>query len=406
MNAAGASREQVLNRALLLLAPAVTIVVAAEFIVVGLLPLISRDMHLPLAQAGQLAGWWAFSAAVAGPFVTLIASRQSPRLTLIAILVLFAIGNAVIAVSSNFNVMLLTRIMQGAMLPAFVSVGAAVVTRLAPAAERGKGLARANLGFVLGALLALPAGVALAQGGDWRLPFLVLAIASLPATALIAFFFPPIPKGEEPPISAQIGLLRQSTFLAHLVLSVLIFAAMFSAYTFLGAWTEGVLGLSVWYVALFLFLFGVAGLVGNAISGRIADGAPMRTTVLAILALAASINVAALADQSILFSAIPLAVWGISHTASVTLSQVRVTLAGSDAPAFAMTMNISAANLGIAIGAFGGGWLIDQHGVDAIGLAPIGFAILAIPLAVFIGRRVTREAPRQPTEWRRRSARS
>ncbi|MBX5153963.1 MFS transporter [Rhizobium sp. NLR10a] len=60
-------------------APAITIVVASEFIVVGLLPLVSQDLRIPLAKEGELAGWWAFSAAVAGPFVTLLASWMAPR---------------------------------------------------------------------------------------------------------------------------------------------------------------------------------------------------------------------------------------------------------------------------------------------------------------------------------------
>ena len=67
MTAAGDRPEQALNKALWLMAPTTTIVVAAEFIVVGLLPLVAQDLRIPLAQAGALAGWFAFSAAVAGP---------------------------------------------------------------------------------------------------------------------------------------------------------------------------------------------------------------------------------------------------------------------------------------------------------------------------------------------------
>ena len=289
--------------------------------------------------------------------------------------------------------MLLARVLQGAALPVFISVGASVVTRLAPASEHGKGLARANIGFVLGVLLALPTGVALAQGGDWRLPFFVLAAASLLIAALIACLFPAVPEERPASIGDQLGLLRQPLFVAHLGLSVLLFAAMFSAYTYLGAWVEHALGLSAWWSALFLFLFGAAGLVGNGIAGRFADGAPMRATVVAIIILIAAINLAALAHSSILLAALPLAFWAISHTASVTLGQVRVTLAGGEAASFAMTMNISAANLGIAIGTVGGGGVIDAQGVGAIGLAPIGFAILAVPLAFLIGRSAARGAP-------------
>lgn len=398
MTADSASRKTVLNRLLLLLAPAITIVVASEFIVVGLLPLISQDMQLPLAKAGELAGWWAFSAAVAGPVITLATSRWSPRSMLMAMLALFAIGNAAIAVSTSFPVMLAARIVQGAMLPAFVSVGAAAVTALASPAERGKGLARANIGFVVGVLLALPAGVALAQGGNWRLSFLVLAVATLPMAALIARFFPALPRHEAIAVSSQISLLRRPLFLAHLALSSLLFAAMFAAYTYLGAWLAGALGLSTGYVALALLLFGAAGLAGNALAGRLADRAPLRATVAATCALVAAINLAAVVPQSLALVAGALAIWGVSHTASVTLSQVRVTLAASDAPAFAMTMNISAANLGIAIGAFAGGWLIDRQGVGAIGLAPVGFALLALPLTALIRSKLRRVPPSRPAQ--------
>jgi len=393
MTPAGDRSAQALNRALWLLAPTVTIVVAAEFIVVGLLPLVAQDLRIPLAQAGALAGWFAFSAAVAGPFVTLFASRLSPRVILIATLLLYAVANAIVAVAQDFHVMLLARVVQGAALPGFVSVGASIVTRLAPPSEQGRGLARANIGFVLGVLLALPAGIALAQGGHWRLPFLVLAAASLPMAALVALVFPALPAGKAAGFGGQLGLLRQPAFLGHLGLSVLLFASMFAAYTYLGAWVEPALGLTAWGVALALFLFGVAGLFGNGLAGRAADRGPIRASIVAIVVLVAAVNLAALAHGSILLAAVPLALWSVAHTASVTLGQVRVTLAGRAAPPFAMTLNISAANLGIAIGTLGGGRVIDDHGIGAIGLAPIGFAILAVPLALLIARSASRGAP-------------
>jgi len=382
-------REPALGRALALLAPTVTTVVAAEFIVVGLLPLIARDLHIPLAQAGGLAGWFAFSAAVAGPFVTLLASRVSPRVVLTATLLLFAAGNALIAVASSFTPMLLARVVQGAALPTFISVGASLVTRLAPPDAHGKGLARANIGFVLGVLLALPAGVALAEGGNWRVPFAVLAAASLSLVPAVALLFPKVPIAASTAISGQIMLLRQPRFLAQLALSVLLFAAMFAAYTYLGAWIERTIGLPSLGVALLLFLFGGAGLAGNMIAGRLADRAPLRATVVAILVLVGAVNATALAGDALLLAALPLALWSISHTASVTLSQIRVTLAGREAPSFAMTLNISAANLGIAIGTLCGGRVVDGLGISAIGLTPVALAGPALLLVAALGRSAT-----------------
>ena len=380
MTDAGGSPCEDLDRALLLLAPAVTIVVATEFIVVGLLPLIARDFDISLARAGTLTGWWAFSAAVAGPFVTLVTNRLPPRTLLIAALLLFTAGNAVMTLADNFDLMLVTRIIQGAVLPAIVSVVASVVARLAPRSEQGRGLARANIGFVLGVLLVLPAGVAIADSGDWRLPFAVLAVVALPAAAAISRYFPVVSATRAGTMIEQLGLLRRPVFLAHLGLSVVFFAAMFAAYTYLGAWIEQAMGLSAGWSALLLFLFGAAGLAGNAAAGRIADATPLGGAIVAAVILVASIKLAVVASGSMALATILLMIWGGSHTVLVILCQVRVTLAGQAAPAFAMTMNISAANLGIAIGAFGGGVFIERQGVEAIGIAALGFALLAAPL--------------------------
>lgn len=380
MSAAASRSQAELRRVLWLLTPAIAAVVGSEFIVIGLLPRIASDLKLPLVGVSQLTALFALAAAVAGPPVTLFASRYAPRRVLIVTLLLFAMTNAVLAVASSFPLMLMARIAQGAALPAFISVGTAEVARLAPVEARGSALARANLGFVLGVLLALPAGIALAQAGDWRVPFVVLAILPMPMALGIHAWFPRAAASTVPTASSQLDLLRRGPFLGHLLLSIALFAGMFSAYTFLGAWLEGGLGLHGSGVALALLGFGAAGLVGNSLAARVADRLPLLATGIAVVALAASVN-AATWVHGIVAAILPLAIWSVAHTAGVTLSQVRVALAGAEAPAFAMTLNVSAANLGIALGASAGGWAIDRWGMSAMGVMPGLLAVVVLLIA-------------------------
>lgn len=384
MNTVATGQDAVLRRVIWMLAPAITLVVATEFIVVGLLPLVAAELDVSLAEAGRLTGVFAFSAAVAGPGVTLLASRWQPRHVLAATLVLFAVGNVVMVVAPNITLMLAARAVQGAALPAFISVGAASVTTLARHDQRGKALAQANVGFVLGVLVALPAGIALAQGGHWRVPFMALIVASLPVLLLVWFRFPTCRPIVQASRAQQLDLLRQPVFLMHLVLSVALFAAMFSSYTFLGAWLEGRLGLGAGGVAIALFLFGAAGLLGNTAAAHVADRVPVQATMAVVILLVLATNVIGLVPSTIAFAVVPLATWSIAHTASVTLSQVRVTLAGGHAPAFAMTLNLSSANLGIALGAFAGGWTIDRWGMVALGWATSAFALVTVALCIAV----------------------
>ena len=381
MTLADAEADRALHRVLLLLAPAITLAVATEFIVVGLLPAIATDLDVPLSTVGQLTAAFAISAAVVGPFVTLLVSRLPPRALLAGVIMLYAAGNGVITLVDDVAPMLVTRAIQGACLPAFLGIGTAEVLRLAPAASRGRALAQANLGFVIGVLIALPAGIALAQDGNWRLPFAALAIAALPVAVAVGLLFPSARHDQPPPrIAGQLSLLRRPRFLGHLALSVGLFAAMFSAYTYLGAWFEEAMHLEAGLLALALLLFGVAGVAGNLVAERLADRRPVAVSVLAAVVLATAINGAAWTGGSIPTAVLPLVIWGVVHTAGVTLSQVRVTMAGAAAPAFAMTMNISTANLGIAIGAVAGGWAVDRWGMAGLGVMPAALTLLTLLL--------------------------
>jgi len=386
MTIATISADARLKQVLRILVPTISVVVATEFIVVGLLPLIANDLGVSLAEAGRLTGLFALSAAVIGPGLTLFASRWPARKVLVFTLLLYGVSNAVLAASSNFGVLLAARIFQGAMLPAFVSVGAAAVTSLALPGQRGRALANANLGFVLGILIALPAGVVLAKWGNWRLPFVLLSLCSLVAAAVTWARYPTYHVAQIPSIALQLNLLRNTLFLGHLLLSVLLFASMFAAYTFLAAWLDGYLHLDDSQIALALLLFSAIGLVGNSLAARVVDRAPMVATVASATALAVAVNLTGTLHNALPFIVVLLVTWSVAHTAGVTLSQVRVTIAGGQVPAFAMTMNLSCANLGIAIGAFCGGWVIDHWGIAAIGWAPAVFGAMATALCIVLAR--------------------
>jgi DHA1 family inner membrane transport protein len=81
-----------------------------------------------------------------------------------------------------------------------------------------------------------------------------------------------------------------------------------------------------------------------------------------------------------------LALWGVGHAAGFVLCQVRVMSAGDRAPAFAMSLNIAACNLGIAVGALAGGVLIEASGLRMLGVGTAAFAALAVSSAVIIQR--------------------
>lgn len=178
-------------------------------------------------------------------------------------------------------------------------------------------------------------------------------------------------------------------FQLHLLLSVTVFAAMFAAYAYLAVWLQQVAGLGPRGIALALAGFGAAGILGNTAAAFVADRAPLRATWAATAALTLAVLGLSLTTHAG-WHGLLLAVWGTAQTANVVLCQVRVTLAGRASPAFAMALNIAAANLGIALGALAGGSVVTRWGIDAIGWGPLGLLLPVTALALAI-------ALRQPT---------
>jgi DHA1 family inner membrane transport protein len=373
-----------LSGAVIILACATGVIVATEFIVVGLLPVMARDLDLSLSRAGSFVTWFALSSAILGPILTIAVSRIEPRRALIAALLVFGVGNLVITLVPSYLTISAVRIIQGAALPVFVSVANAAIARLAGPGREGRAIALVNIGVVAGLVLAVPAGVALADHSGWSMSFVCLAVLALIATAAVGAGFSRMGSAELASIRAQAMIVRRPLFQAHLLLSAVLFTAMFAAYTYLAAFLEIVAGFDGRGVAQALAGFGVAGLFGNWVAGRVVDRGPTAATAGVALALALATISVSLAGGLLGLLLPLLAFWGAAHAAAFVLCQVRVMFAAASAPAFASALNISACNVGIAAGAIAGGSIVEHGGIESVGFGSAGLALFALVIAVLV----------------------
>jgi DHA1 family inner membrane transport protein len=169
-------------------------------------------------MAGRLVSAFAFSASLLGPPLTLALAGVPPRRVLIVTLLLFAGGDLAALLEPGFNMMMVVRVVQGAALPVFIGVGAATVSRLAPPDRRGRSLALANTGFAVGIVIALPAGVALAENGVWTPSFVALGCLAILAAGLVAVLFPDASNDDARGAHESARLLLRTDFAMHLAL--------------------------------------------------------------------------------------------------------------------------------------------------------------------------------------------
>jgi predicted MFS family arabinose efflux permease len=372
--------------AILILAVAAFVIVTTEYLIVGLLPALSRDMGISISAAGQLVTLFAFTVMLFGPPLTAWLSHLDRKLLFVAILIVFALSNALAALAPNIWVLALARFIPALALPVFWGTASETAGQLAGPERAGQAVSQVYLGISAALLFGIPLGTLAANAIGWRTAFWLLSgLALLMAIALWAWM-PAVARSERMDFAKQARLFREPYFLANVVLSILVFTAMFTAYTYLADMLERIAGVAPAHVGWWLMGFGAIGLAGNWLGGKAVDRAPVKATAWFAALLGVAMALAVPTAHSILIFCGVLAVWGIAYTALFPICQVRVMKSATHSQALAGTTNVSAANAGIGIGAIIGGAAIPTLGLDKIGYIAAAVALLAVLAAPVVAR--------------------
>ncbi|RMT25482.1 Major facilitator family transporter, partial [Pseudomonas amygdali pv. mori] len=160
---------------ILLLSAAGFTVLTTEFVIVGLLPAVARDLDVTVSQAGLLVTLFAFTVAAFGPFLTAYFSRFERKRLFISILVLFGFSNLLAALAPNIAVMALARLFPALGLPVFWALASETAVDIVGPQFAGRAIARIGFGIVCATVFGIPIGTLISDAFGWRSAFLVLA---------------------------------------------------------------------------------------------------------------------------------------------------------------------------------------------------------------------------------------
>lgn len=362
------------------------VLVTTEFLIIGLIPQVAREFAITTSQAGWLVSLFAFTVMICGPFLTARLAHLDRKNLFLAILMIFSAANLLAALAPNIWVLAIGRFIPALALPVFWGTASETAAQLVESRHSGRAVARVYLGISAALVLGVPLGTVAATSIGWRGSFVILAVASLLLTAMTWCFMPRLSGASQAAGSHEPSLIKDRTFLAHVGLSILVFIAMFTAYTFLADLLENVARIDPRYIGWWLMGFGLIGLVGNWIGGLMADRNSLFATLIFTVSLIVAMLLFSPAAQNHLFLGAVLGLWGISYTALFPVCQIRVMEAGKKAQALAATVNVSAANAGAGIGAITGGAVIDHLHLSQLGHVSAVICAVAIAYALLILR--------------------
>lgn len=116
---------------ILIMAVAAFVIVTTEFLIVGLLPALARDLNISVALAGQVVTLFAFTVMLFGPVLTAKLAQINRKHLFTGILLIFAGSNVLAALSSNFWVLALARFIPALFLPVFWGTASETAGQLA-----------------------------------------------------------------------------------------------------------------------------------------------------------------------------------------------------------------------------------------------------------------------------------
>ncbi|MEX0171393.1 MFS transporter [Streptomyces sp. LMG1-1-1.1] len=346
-----------------MLAGAAFVTILTEALPAGVLPAMSADLHVTEARAGLLVTVYALAAALTAIPATALTLIVPRRTLLVALLLGFAVTNAATAVSADFTLTLVARIVSGVFAGLLWAMVPAYAARLAPQ-HSGKAIATALAGMTVGLSLGTPAGTAFAGIVDWRWTFALLTALALALAAAALRRLPQLPGERARRGAGLLSTIRTPGIAAINTASIAMVLGFYVLYTYIAPFVERAdLGIGTGTV---LFVFGLGSMGGVWFAGAAADH-HLCTATLALLALAtlclASFGLLAHSTTALLLGTL---LWGVTHGGLPTLMQTAGVRAAPRDPDTANSLWVTGWNIGMAGGSLLGSAILTSAGTPAL----------------------------------------
>ncbi len=356
--------------------------VTTEFLPVGLLPQIARDLGVTPGTAGLMVTIPGVIAAISAPGMMLGAGRIDRRLILIALSVMLLASNLISAFAPSFLVMLLGRALLGASLGGFWTLALAAAGRLVRPHEAARATAAILAGVTCATVIGVPLGTLISELASWRVSFMVTGVLVAVALAAQAFLVPSLPSSAALRMADLIELVRRPHPRKSLLMVALVFGAHFSSYTYIAPFLLRDASFSMSSITWLLLGFGFIGFVSNfAVSATVTRSLKGSLMTMVVLLMTALLTMPLLKHSDIAVIVTVLA-WGIAFGAIPLCLSVWIQLATPDLPEAGSALFVGIIQVAIAVGSLVGGTVVDRVGIPAdfwlgSALAMLGLAAIA-----------------------------
>ena len=352
-------------------------------LIAGILPLISEDLGVSLGQAGMLVLFYSLAYAFGPPLLALLLGGVGRRRILAWSELALAVCALAIVLMPFFEGIVVIRTILAVAAGTYTGTAMATAAMLAPLGQRGRYMQVISMGQAIASLAGVPLGALLAAQLGWRFEYVALAIMAGLASLALYKKLPRGMPGDTMTIGERLRVLRNPG-IGTALLSTLIF--MIGSAPLMVYISALLTAAHVGYEALPLVLLagGIGAIACSATAGRMSDrfGSKRTATIsgLAVIAVMGVFVTLPFVPEGLALPALMLTVGAqgfVVRTYSIAVASHMAQIAPTAVPV-AISLNMSAFQIGMAIAAAVGGAVLDGYG--AMTLPLIGAPLVALSL--------------------------
>ncbi|MXQ54720.1 MFS transporter [Shimazuella alba] len=361
-----------------------------EFVIMGILPQIANDLHVSISKTGLLVTAYSIGVAIGAPVLTVVTYRMPRKAVLISLMSIFVLGHLISVLSTNFTVLIISRLVASFSHGSFFGIASIVAINLVPAHKKASAISVLLTGASIANILGVPFGTFLGQLFGWQACFAIIALVSFIGLIAIIFFVPFILNNSEGDIKKEFLVLNKPQVILALLITIFSFGGVFTTFTYIAPILEQLSHFSASSIIWILIIFGIGVTIGNVVGGKLADWklypAMLITTISLTLVF---LLVAFIWVKAIMIGLVFLL--GVTSFSILPSLQVNILRHAEEAPQVASSINVSIIHIGNACGAILGGWVLDsQWGLASIPVASSFVTIVGIIL-ILISAYVSRK---------------
>ncbi|WEZ15961.1 MFS transporter [Bacillus safensis] len=368
-----------------LLALAAFLIGTIEYIITGIIQMVADDLQVTTSAAGLLVTSLALSAAIGAPIVIALTINIDRRKILSWMLIIFAVSNIITSVSHSFEMVLMTRVLQGISGGTAIVVAMAVATRLVEREKRGTAIGIILMGLSSSLVLGVPIGTFLSSMIGWKALFAAIGLITLIPLIVVYRRIPSMKEQEPVTLGMQLSILKDKRILLAVAVTLFYVDGYSTLFTYLTPFLQESANLSITEISGILLLAGICSFLGSSLGGVAADKkGPTFTIFSGIILQIIMLMLLAFVTGNLVVMVAVIMIWMIATWSTSPAQQLYLVTLVPKSPDIALSVNTSFIQFGFALGSGLGGLVLSRTSILHLSWISAGTVLLALLMTILM----------------------